>query len=70
VNNVRTEDGGTGRRRMDNVEFHNLYCLSGSRESKTVAKSVKNVTCMGMKVILNRLLIGKQGGMSPFRKPL
>jgi len=29
---------------------------------RTVTKWVRNVACMGMKVILNRLLIGKWGG--------
>jgi hypothetical protein len=37
---------------------------------RTVTKWVRNVACMGMKVILNRLLIGKRGGKSPFRNPV
>ena len=35
---------------------------------RTVTEWVRNVACMGMKVILNRLLIGKWGGNSPFRR--
>ena len=37
---------------------------------RTVTKWVRNVACMGMKVILNRFLIGKWGGKSPFRRLL
>jgi len=37
---------------------------------RTVTKWVRNVACMGMKVILNRLVIGKWGGKSPFRRPV
>ena len=36
----------------------------------TVAKGVRNVACMGVKVILKRVLIGKQEGKSPFRRPV
>jgi uncharacterized membrane protein len=36
----------------------------------TVRKWARNVACMGMKVILNRLLIGKRGGKSPFGWPV
>jgi len=32
---------------------------------RKVTKWVRNVACMGMNVILNRLLIGKWGGKSP-----
>jgi len=32
---------------------------------RKVTKRVRNVACMGVKVILNRLLIGKWGGKSP-----
>jgi len=35
---------------------------------RTVTKWVRNVACIGMKVILNRFLIGKWGGKSPFRR--
>jgi hypothetical protein len=35
---------------------------------RTVAKWVRNVACMGVKVILNRFLIGKQEGKGPFRR--
>ena len=34
------------------------------------AKRVRNVACMGVKVILNRCLIGKQEGKSLFRRPV
>jgi hypothetical protein len=37
---------------------------------RTVTKWVRNVACMGMKVVLKRLLIGKEGGKSPFRRPV
>jgi len=37
---------------------------------RTVTKWVRNVACIGMNVILNRLLIGKRGGKSPFRRPV
>jgi hypothetical protein len=37
---------------------------------RTVTKWVRNVACMGMKVILNRIMIGKWGGKSPFRRPV
>jgi hypothetical protein len=36
---------------------------------RTVEKCVRNVACLGMKVIVNRFLIGKQEGKSPFRRP-
>jgi hypothetical protein len=34
---------------------------------RTVAKWVRNVACMGVKVILNRFLIGKLEGKGPFK---
>ena len=37
---------------------------------RTVTKWVRSVACMGMKVIWNRLLIGKLGRKSPFRRPV
>jgi hypothetical protein len=37
---------------------------------RTVTKWVRNVACMGMKVILNRFLVRKQEGKSPFRRPV
>ena len=37
---------------------------------RRVTKWVRYVACMGMKVILNRILIGKRGGRSPFRRPV
>jgi hypothetical protein len=37
---------------------------------RTVTEWVRNVACMGMKLILNRLLIGKQGGKGLFRGPV
>jgi hypothetical protein len=37
---------------------------------RTVTKWVRKVACMHMKVIWNRLLIGKLGGKSPFRRPV
>jgi len=37
---------------------------------RTVAKYVRNAACMGVKVILNRFLIGASEGKSPFRKPV
>jgi hypothetical protein len=36
----------------------------------TVAKWVGNVACMGVKGIVNRFLIGKREGKSPFRRPV
>jgi hypothetical protein len=36
----------------------------------TVAKLMRNVACMGVKVILNRFLIGKWEGKSPCRRPV
>jgi hypothetical protein len=59
-----------GRKRKENAEFHNLYCLSGSRVSKNSGKWVRNVACMGVKVILKRVLMGKCEGESPFRRPV
>ena len=35
-----------------------------------VTEWVRNVSCMGMKVIVNRILIGKRGGRSPFGRPV
>jgi len=61
---------GNGRKRKDNLEFHNLYCLSGSRVSKNSGKWVRNASCMGVKVILKRVLIGKHEGKNPFRRPV
>jgi len=53
------------------VEFHNLYCcLSDTGVSKNSGKWVRNVACMGGKVILKRVSIGKQEGKSPFRRPV
>jgi len=60
----------SGRKRKDNAEFHNLYCLSGSRVSKNSGRWVRNIACMGVKVILKRVLIGKHEGKSPFRRPV
>jgi hypothetical protein len=37
---------------------------------RRVAKRVRNVAWMGMKVILNIYLIGKWEGKSPFRRPV
>ena len=37
---------------MDNVEFHNLYCLSDTGVLENSGKWVRNVECMGMNVIL------------------
>jgi hypothetical protein len=37
---------------------------------RTVTKWAGNVACMGVKVILNRFLVGKQEGKSPFRRPV
>ena len=37
---------------------------------RTVAKWVRNVAWMGVKVILNRFLIGKWEGKSPFGRPV
>jgi hypothetical protein len=35
---------------------------------RTVKEWVRNVACMGMKVILNRFLVGKWGEKTPFRR--
>ena len=40
-NNFSMKDRGTGRKRLQNVEFHNLYCLSGTRVSKNSGKMGK-----------------------------
>jgi len=37
---------------------------------RRVTQWVRNVACMGMNVILKRLLIGKWGGKSLFRGPV
>ena len=37
---------------------------------RTVAKWVRNVACVGVKVIFNVFLIGKPEGKSPFRRPV
>jgi len=55
---------------MNNVEFHNLYCFQGVGYQRTGAKWVRNVACMRQKIILNRFLIGKWEGESPFRRPV
>ena len=39
---------------MCNVEFRNLYCLSDIGILKNSGRWVRNVECMGMKVILKR----------------
>jgi len=55
---------------MDNVELNNLYCLSDTGVSKNSGKWGRYVECMGVKVMLNRFLIGKQEGKSLFRRPV
>ena len=47
-----------------------IICTAGHvvGYQRTVTKWVRNMACIGMKVILNRLLIGKRGGKSPFRR--
>ena len=40
------------------------------RYERTVTKWVKYVACMGVKVILKRILIRKLEGKSPFRRPV
>jgi hypothetical protein len=35
-----------------------------------LARGVRNVACMRLKVILNRFLIGRHEGKSPFRRPM
>ena len=52
---------------MHNVEFRNVYCFQLLGYQRTVAKLVRNVACMGVKVILKRFLIGKWEGKSPFK---
>jgi len=37
---------------------------------RTVTKCVRNVECMAVKVMLNRILIGKREGKIPFRRPV
>ena len=53
VNNVWVKYRGNWRKRMHNVEFHNLYCLSDTGVSNKSGK-------MGLKVILKRFLIGNR----------
>ena len=67
-NNVWNKDRGNWRKMMDNVEFHNLYCLSDTEVLENSGKWVRNVECMGMMVILKRFLIGKQVGKRLFRR--
>ena len=49
-----------------------MICTAGQvvGYERTVTKWVRNVACMGMKVLLNRLLIGRWGGKSPFGRPV
>jgi len=37
---------------------------------KNIGKWVRNVACMGLKVIFNRFLIGRREGKGPFRRPV
>jgi hypothetical protein len=37
---------------------------------RTMAKLLRNVACMGMKLNVNRFLIGKFEGKSPIRRPV
>ena len=55
---------------MHNVEFHNLYCLSDTGVLENSGKWVRNVECMGVKVILKRFLVGKEERKSLFRRPV
>jgi hypothetical protein len=52
---------------MQNVEFHNLYWLPDTGVSKNSGKTGKECGWIVMKVILDRFLIGKQEGKSPFK---
>ena len=61
---------GNWRKMVDNVEFHNLYCLSDTAVLENSGKWVRNVEWMGMKVMLKRFLIGKQVGKRLFRRPV
>ena len=47
------------------MEFHNLQCLSDTGISKKSHKMVKECGMHGVKIILNRILIGKREGKSP-----
>ena len=55
---------------VDNVEFHNLYCLSDTGVLENSGKWVRNVEGMRVKVILKRFLIGKEEGKRLFRRPV
>ena len=37
---------------------------------KNIGKWVRNVSCIGLKVIFNRFLIGRREGKGPFRRPV
>jgi len=37
---------------------------------KNICKLVRNVACMGLKLIFSRFLIGRREGKGPFRRPV
>jgi hypothetical protein len=55
---------------MHNVELHNSYCLSDTGYMENIGRWVRNVACMGLKVVFNRFLIGRRERKGPFRRPV
>jgi len=53
---------------MYNVEFHNLYCLSGSRVSKNSDKMDEECGMHGNEGTLEQNIDWKVAGKSPFRR--
>jgi uncharacterized membrane protein len=65
---LKTEElGGKGCIMWSFIIYTGCQVVGNQR---TVTKWVRNVACMGMKVVLKRFLIGKQGGKNPFRRPV
>ena len=56
---LKTEE--IGRRRMQNVEFHNLYCLSGTRVSKNSGKMGKECGMDGSEGNIEQIFDWKMG---------
>jgi hypothetical protein len=66
---LKTEElGGKGCIMWSYVIYTACQVVVGNQ--RRVTQWVRNVACIGMKVILKRLLIGKWEGKSAFRGPV
>jgi len=68
MSELRTKE--MGRKGCILWSFINYTACQILEYQRTVTKCVRNVACMGVKLILNRFLRGKWEGMSPFRRPV